>query len=361
VTVGVQHARVAATSRVDPLVLRRRVMLGAVTLGLIATTLFTLSYGQVLVPIDAVVAALFDADASGPAVTIIRALRLPRVLTALGGGAALALAGLLLQALFRNPLADPWSLGMTAGGQLGAALVVVAGGVAFASDAVGWLRIFAGVSLVVGAATGALLVALAMATLARRVGHVTLLVLGLMLGFLSQGLTSILLHFANRSQGRIFSGWNDGTFASVVPADLPLVLVPVLIGALLAVRDRHRLTSLLLGDTYATSLGVDVPALRRRILMAVILLAAPVTAYCGPVVFIGLIVPHLARLVLRTANLQALLVPVALLGAWLAVAADAVVHLPWRQHFLHLNAILALLGAPLVIALLARRRVGASE
>lgn len=348
----------AVVASADALLVRRRLVLGSVAVSLVATVLFALSWGQVFVSLNAVGAALFDPDASGPAVTIIRSLRLPRVLTALGGGAALAIAGLLLQALFRNPLADPWSLGMTAGGQLGAALVVVAGGVAFASDAVGALRIFAGVSLVVGAATGALLVALTMASLARRVGHVTLLVLGLMLGFVSQGLTSVLLHFANRSQGRIFSGWNDGTFASVLPADLVLVLSPLLLGAALAIHDRHRLTGLLLGDTYATSLGVDVPALRRRVLLAVILLAAPITAYCGPIVFIGLIVPHLTRLLLRTANVRALMLPVALVGALLAAGADAVVHLPWRQHFLHLNAILALLGAPLVIVLLARRRVG---
>jgi iron complex transport system permease protein len=322
--------------------------------------LLSLSYGQVRVPLAEVLRTLTFAAGDDVATRIIVELRVPRVLAALLGGAALSVAGLLLQALFRNPLADSWSLGLTAGGQMGAALVLTGGGLAFASDVVGVLRIFGGVSLVAGAAAGTLAVALAMAAAARRVSNITLLVMGLMLGFLAQGLLSIVLHFANRSQVRIFTSWNDGTFTALTWPDLWTFLPPIIAGVVVALLIQKPLTALLLGDTYAASLGVDVPRLRRIVLLAVILLAAPVTAYCGPVVFVGLIVPHLARLWLGTGNLRPLLPVIALLGSLLALGADFVVHLPWQQHFLHLNAILAVLGAPIVILLLltGRRTMG---
>lgn len=310
----------------------------------------SLGYGQVqLGPAD-VWASL---TGSGDAITsqIVQDIRLPRILTAIIAGAALGLAGVLMQALFRNPMADAWSLGLTAGGQLGVGLAVA--GAAFAGPAaLSFVSAFAGVSLSVGAAIGVALTALAMAALAKRVGSITLLVVGLMLGFTAQGLVSVILHFANRAGGRVFSGWNDGTFASVVGGDIPILLIPVLAGALLAMLNAKGLTSLLLGETYAKSLGADVTKLRRLTLASVVLLVAPVTAYCGPVTFIGLIVPHFARAIAGTARILPLLPLAALSGALLALAADFVVHLPWEQHFLHLNAVLALVGAPVVILLL---------
>ncbi len=317
---------------------------------LVLIALISLGYGQVQLGPAEVWASLAG---NGDAVTsqIVRDIRLPRILTAMIAGAALGLAGVLMQALFRNPMADAWSLGLTAGGQLGVGLAVA--GAAFAGPAaLSFVSAFAGISLTLGAAIGVALTALAMAALAKRVGSITLLVVGLMLGFTAQGLVSVILHFANRAGGRVFSGWNDGTFASVVGGDIPVLLIPVLAGGLLAMLNAKGLTSLLLGETYARSLGADVTKLRRLTLASVVLLVAPVTAYCGPVTFIGLIVPHFARAIADTARILPLLPLAALSGALLALAADFVVHLPWEQHFLHLNAVLALVGAPVVILLL---------
>lgn len=339
---------------------RARMVVAALAVVLVVLVATSLAYGQVLVPLGELWRALAGSTETMTA-RIVADLRLPRVVAAAAGGAALGLAGLLLQVLFRNPLADPWSLGMTAGGQLGAALVVAAGGLAFASDVVGVLRLLSGLSLVGGAAVGTLGVALAMAAAARRVGTVTLLVMGLMLGFLSQGLMSIVLHFANRNQVRIFASWNDGTFAALVRDDYLAFLLPLGAGVAMALLVRKSLGALLLGEAYAGSLGVNVVRTRRLVLAAVILLSAPVTAYCGPVIFVGLIVPHLARLALSTAALPRLYVPVLLLGAVLGLGADLIVHLPWEQHFLHLNAVLAMLGAPLVIALLTSSQRQARE
>ncbi len=324
-------------------------------LALPAALLASLATGQEPLSPAQLAHALAGLGGDAPDARILRELRMPRVLAALVGGAALGLAGLLLQTLFRNPLADAWSLGLMAGGQLGAALVIVAGAVV-GPAALSLITSLAGLGIVLGAMLGTLAVAVAMAAIARRVHSVTLLVLGLMLGFLAQGLISVLLHFTSRSQSRVFASWNDATFAGVVWADFATLLPPVLLAVAAAAWLAKPLTALLLGDTYARSLGVDVGRLRRWVLATAILLAAPVTAFCGPIAFVGLIVPHLARGLVGTARIGGLIVPVLALGALLALVADLVVHLPWRQHFLHLNAILAILGAPAVIVLLLRSR-----
>ena len=315
----------------------------------------SLSIGAVVLSPREVLEALFSFGSSTPAERIVFELRMPRVMAATLAGAALATAGLLLQTLFRNALASPWTLGITAGGQLGAALVVVAGGVVGPAFLEG-LSVLGNVSLVVGACAGCVAVALAMTAVARRVGTVTLLVLGVMLGFLSQGLISVIMHFTNRTRGRIFASWNDGSFAGLSWPDLPYLAAPAIVGLLAAILLVKPLNALLLGETYAASLGLHVPTVRRVVLGVAVLLAGPVTAFCGPVLFLGLIIPHLCRTALGTSD-HRILVPIAApAGAVLALAADLFVHLPWEQHFLHLNAILALVGAPFVIWMLLAKR-----
>jgi iron complex transport system permease protein len=321
------------------------------TLGIGGLALTSLTYGPVTLSVADVWSAL-GGSSSDPAIAqIVTEIRGPRILTAVIAGAALGIAGVVMQALFRNPMADAWSLGLIAGGQIGVALLVT--GAAFAGPAaLVFLTSLQGPSLTIGAGVGVALTALAMASVARRVGSVTLLVVGLMLGFTAQGLVSVVLHFANRAGGRVFSGWNDGTFASVVSQDLGTFLLPILLGAALAFANGKGLTALMLGETAAESLGVNVVRLRRAVLASVVLLVAPVTAFCGPVTFIGLIVPHLARALAGTARIVRIVPLAAVSGAMLACAADLVVHLPWEQHFLHLNAVLAIVGAPIVVLLL---------
>jgi iron complex transport system permease protein len=303
---------------------------------------YALMFGQV---------SLFG-DMSGETVAqIVFDIRLPRIVSAILAGGALGIAGILMQALFRNPIADAWSLGLLAGGQLGVALTVTAA--AFVGPAaISILTLFAGPSITVAAAAGVGLTAIAMLALGRRVTAITLLVVGLMLGFIAQGLTSILLHFAARAGGRIYGGWSDASFAAVEPENLPWLAAPILCGVVAAVVTAKPLTSLLLGETYAQSLGVKVTVLRRWALVTTIMLVAPVVAFCGPVSFIGLIAPHCARALTGTTNVLPLLPTAALSGALLALAGDVIVHAPWEQHFLHLNAILALVGAPVVIMIL---------
>ena len=323
----------------------------AFTVAIAAVSLFTLSYGQVVLGLDRLLDVIVSPTSDPIAVQIVQDLRLPRVFTGLLAGGALGVSGVLMQALFRNPMADAWSLGLLAGGQLGVALIVTAA--AFAGPAaISFLTAFQGIGLTSGALIGVAVFASLMVTLSRRVGTITLLVVGLMLGFTVQGLVSIVTHFANRVGGRVYSGWNDGTFASTTFGDLGFMVVPIAAGLVIAVASAKGLSSLLLGETYARSLGTNVQRLRWLTLTAVVLLVAPVTAYCGPVTFIGLIVPHFARAIAGTSRILPLLPLAALAGGLLAIAADAVVHLPWEQHFLHLNTILAVIGAPVVIVLL---------
>jgi len=330
-----------------------RVSTGSVLLFvmLVALCLFAVTSGEVGIPVSQAIRALAWQEVDPVAAQIVHQIRMPRILTAVIAGAALGVAGVLMQSLFRNPVADAWSLGLTAGGQLGVALTVA--GAAFAGPAaLQFLESFKGISLILGAAAGVVITAVIMLGLGRKLSTITLLVVGLMLWFACQGLVSVIMHFASRAGGRVFSGWNDGTFASTVPADLPMLLLPVILGVALAIIAAKALTTLLLGETYAKSLGTDVTRLRLMVLASTVLLVAPVTAFCGPVTFIGLIVPHIARAIANTARIAPLLPLAALSGAGLALAGDVVVHLPWEQHFLHLNAILALIGAPVVIALL---------
>ena len=328
-----------------------RLAVPGIILALIGVSVFTMAYGQIALDLGRLIDGLFSPAEDPVAAQIVRDIRLPRVITGLIAGAALGVSGVLMQALFRNPMADAWSLGLLAGGQLGVAMIVTAA--AFAGPAaIAFLTAFQGIGLTTGALIGVAVFAALMAGLSRRVGNITLLVVGLMLGFTVQGLVSVIIHFANRVGGRVYSGWNDGTFASTTFDDLTFMAVPISLGLVVAIASAKGLSALLLGDTYARSMGTDVRRLRWLTLGAVVLLVAPVTAYCGPVTFIGLIVPHFARAIARTSQILPLIPRAALSGALLAVSADAMVHLPWEQHFLHLNAILAMVGAPVVIALL---------
>ena len=333
--------------------LSRRIWVGSTVLALLLFSLLcaSLCIGQVAVSMQSVLGALSGGSGNVMIDHIVTDIRLPRVTMAVIAGAALGIAGVLMQTLFRNPMADAWSLGLTAGGQLGVATVVAAAGFV-GPAAISFIQVFEGFSLSVAAGVGVLLSALGMMALSRRVGTISLLVVGLMLGFAIQGLVSVIIHFANRVGAKVYSGWADGTFAAATFDSIAMMILPIALGVCLALVKGKALTSLLLGETYAKSLGTDVVQLRRLTLLAVVLLVAPVTAYCGPITFLGLIVPHLARAISRSAQILPLLPLSALAGAVLAVAADLVVHLPWEVHFLHLNAVLGMVGAPVVILLL---------
>lgn len=326
--------------------------------GVVVLFLLELSVGSVAIPLREVLAILSGGTASKESwEAILFELRLPRAVTAALAGAALAVAGLKLQTLFRNPLAGPWALGVTAGAQFGVALVVAAAA-AVGAPVLSRLALVGELSITSGAFLGAALVLLAVTVAARRVSAVTLLIVGLMFGYLSQGLVSLVLHFTTETQSRVYANWSDGNFGGVTQERLGLLVPALLLGLLVSASLVKPLNALLLGERYARSLGVSVARVRNAALLATIVLSGTVTAFCGSIAFLDIAVPHLARGVLRTSDHRILLPGSALLGALLALAADLIVHLPWDRHFLHLNAVHALVGAPVVLWVILRQRQG---
>jgi iron complex transport system permease protein len=325
-------------------------------LGLLGASVFCLelTIGSVPIPLRAVLSLLIG-NAS-PEVgwdAIVLELRLPRAITAGLAGAGLGVCGLLLQTTFRNPLAGPWALGIMAGAQVGVALVVVSGALVGLTS-VTQLQALSQLSLVGGASVGAAGVMLIVISLSRRVSAVTLLILGLMLGFMSEGMVSLILHFTTESQAKVFGSWNDGNYASVTWDQLRVLVPLVVVALVLAIAMGKSLNALLLGDSYAKALGVEVRAARGTVLSIATVTAGAITAYCGPIAFLDLIVPHLCRGLFRTSDHRLLIPSVILLGAGVGMVADLIVNLPWERHFLHLNAVNGLIGGPVVIWVLLR-------
>lgn len=300
--------------------------------------------------------ALTLQPAADPAAAfIVTDIRLPRALTASLAGAALALAGLQMQTVFRNPLADPYILGVSSGASLGVALVLLVAapaGAAFLGGALGT----GAISVAAAASIGAGLVLAVILFLTKRVAVMTLLIVGLMIAYLVNALVSLLLFFALPEQLQSFLSWSFGQFGAVTWSQLavfgPVATIAILFGSL----HFKSLDAFLLGEEQARLLGENVNAVRLRILAAVAVLAGAVTAFCGPIGFLGVAVPHLARGVLRTRSHRRLILPVLLLGASLALFADLVARLPGSSATLPVNAVTAFIGAPVIIAVLLRRR-----
>ena len=268
-------------------------------------------------------------------------LRIPRVLTALVCGGALAVAGAGMQSLFRNPLADPHILGVSGGAGLGAACAVVLLGTAWPA--------FTGVTMVAAAFAGATLVSLLLLAVSRRIASgPSLLIFGVLLGFLLSALTSILQYTAHEEGLKLFYSWMAGSFSGSRYADVALMAAALIMGFVLLSWRRKGLDLLLFGDAYATLAGADVLRIRRVILAACCLLTAAVTAFCGPVGFIGIIAPHIARRLTGTSAHRTVLPAALLSGASLALLADILSQLAG----LPAGSTVALLGLPLLLPLL---------
>jgi iron complex transport system permease protein len=328
----------------------------ALTAAIVAVFLLELAVGAVSIPIGEVARALFTGESERQTwLQIVQQFRLIRAVNALFSGAAIAVCGLLLQTLFRNPLADPYVLGVMDGARLGVAVVVVIAGAAPQS----FLARFSflnDVSQVAAAAAGAVAAMAVLLWMAHRVSTVTLLISGLMLGYLCQGLISVVLHFTDEYQAAAFSAWNDGSYAGITRGQLEFLVPATALGLGLAVLLAKPLNALLLGERYAQTLGLPVLRARMVTFGLVALLAGTVTAFCGPIAFLGLIVAHLARALFQTSDHRVLLPAVMLLGSTLALGADVITHLSWAKHFLHMNAVNGLMGAPIVLWVLLRQK-----
>lgn len=333
----------------------QRLVISGLALGLVAAFLLNIAFGSVMIPVNEVLNVLSGGSASKPSWEyIILAFRLPKALTAILAGAALAVSGLQMQTLFRNPLADPYILGINAGASLGVALVVLAGGVS--SGFLSSIGFLGDVRLISSAIIGAGIVTALVIVASRWLAHaMTLLILGLMLGYATSALVSILIYFSVPEQIQAYIAWTFGSFGAVTPRQLAL-LAPIIGGGLiLAWLLAKPLNALLLGEAYARSMGANVQRLRLLLIAGTAILAGAITAFCGPIAFIGVAIPHLCRALLHSADHRVLLPATMLMGAVVALLADLVAAMPGSHSVLPLNAVTALLGAPVVVWIVLRR------
>lgn len=328
------------------------IVLCALIVVLFALNLLT---GSVDIPMRDVLSILFSSAESNDIWRyIILETRLPQAITATLCGSALAVSGLLLQTAFRNPLAGPSIFGISSGASLGVALVMLAMG---GSVTAGLFSVSGFVAILLAAFIGAMLVTAVIfifSTLVRN--SVMLLIIGVMVGYLSSSAITLLNFFATEEGVRSYMIWGMGNFGSVSMAHIPVFAVVTILGLLGAVLLIKPLNALLLGEQYAENLGVNIRRTRNLLLVITGLLTAITTAYCGPIAFIGLAVPHIARLLLGTENHRLLLPSTILCGAVVALLCNFICYLPGESGIIPLNAVTPLVGAPVIIYVITQRR-----
>lgn len=289
---------------------------------------------------------------------IIWKTRFPQTLTALVAGAGLAISGLQMQTVFRNPLAGPSELGISSGASLGVALMILLSG-SIGGVALSKIGVFGEIAISMAAVIGALTVMAVIIVISQRVrGNVILLIIGVMIGYIATAIIGVLKFFSNDEDVRAYVVWGLGSFSKVSGnqvytfVTIMLVLIPL---SFLLIKT---LNLMLLGESYARNLGLNVKRARLYTILSSCLLTAITTAYCGPIVFLGLAVPHLCRTIFQTSDHRILMPAVMLTGSSLALLCNLIARMPGFEGALPINSVTALIGAPIVISVLFRKRKG---
>lgn len=313
--------------------------------------------GSVHIPARDIISILFGGDSGSPIwENIIMKSRVPQALTAIMAGAGLAVSGLLMQTVFRNPLAGPSVLGISSGASLGVAFVVLLSG-SIGGVALSKLGVIGEVTITLSAVVGSLLVMALIAFVSQKVkGNVTLLIMGVMIGYIANAIIGVLKFFSAEEDIRAYVIWGLGSFARVSGGQTTVFIILMLCLLPSAFFLIKTLNLLLLGDAYAKNLGLNIKRARLLVISCAGVLVAVVTAYCGPIVFLGLAVPHLCRGIFHTSN-HAVLIPASLLaGASLALLCNLIARMPGFEGALPVNSVTALVGAPVVMWVLFNKR-----
>lgn len=330
-------------------------ILGIIIVGIILFIL-NLFVGSVTVSIDEIFKVLLDDNPDKTLSVIIFNYRLPQALTALLAGAALAVAGLLMQTLFRNPLADPSMLGISSGASLGVGIVILLTG-AISGTAVssfGWWSTI-GVSL--AAFIGAVLVLFVMLAFSSRMKNMTtLIIIGLMIAYLAGSITDILKFFSLKEDIHAFVIWGMGSFSGVGTSKMPVFATSIIIGLVVTFFLSKNLNILLLGEMYAENLGLNIRKNSVLIILVSGYLTAIVTAYCGPIAFVGLAMPHIARFLFKSSDHRLLIPATMLIGMDMALVCNLIARMPGFDGNLPVNAVTAFIGAPVVISVILKSR-----
>ncbi len=325
------------------------------TILLILCFFANISLGSVSIPANDVFSSLLGNSINNEAWQhIIHNYRLPKAFTAILVGSGLGISGLLMQTLFRNPLAGPFVLGISSGASLGVALVIMGASIFGGFFATILLTKW---SLVIAASLGSFLVLLAVMVVSTKVRDtMAILIIGLMFGSITAAIVSVLSYFSSAEQLQQYIFWGFGSLGNLSWNELLIFLLIYSVGILFSIVSLKSLNSLLLGENYAKSLGVNIKQSRFIIIIATSLLAGTITAFVGPIAFIGLAIPHITRQVFNTSNHKILLPAVFIFGAIIMLICDSIAQIPTSDYTLPINAITSLIGAPIVIWLLVRKR-----
>ena len=338
---------------------KRRILIALGLMGLLGGLVFMrMSLGTVNLSLEEIFRVLTsNPEATQKARNIVLELRLPRLLTALLSGAALGLSGLAMQTLFRNLLADPYVLGISSGSTLGVAMFIMIANLPFAAailSAAPWL--FSS-SMIVAASFGAGLVFVVILLVSSSVrSTLTLLIIGMLIGYLVGALVSVLMRFSSQEDLQRFVNWTFGSFKGVTRRNMTGYAIAIITGLLIILSACKSLNAFLLGENYARSMGTNVTLTRLQVICGSSLLAGTVSAYCGPIAFLGIAIPHLCRGLFRTSDHRILMPAVIVLGASMACIADILTTCPGLSTPLPLNAVSALIGAPVIISIILGRR-----
>lgn len=317
--------------------------------------------GAVSIPVKEIFNAIFasnslpDSAQNSFVRDIVLDFRLPKAIVALMAGVGLSVCGLQMQTLFRNPLADPYILGISAASGLGVAIFVMGGTLLGIDMSHPFFQIFG----IAGAAlAGAFLLTMLIISLSNKLkDNLSLLIFGIMAGSVASAIISLLQYFTSAASLKTYVIWTMGSFAGLDRLQLLILAIMVASGLVLSIYNIKDLNALLLGEQHAAAMGLDVKAIKIRILVATTLLAGSVTAFCGPIGFIGIAVPHISRFIFRNANHKILLPASAFTGAIVMLLADIISQMPGSGSVIPINTVAALIGIPVILYIIVKNRV----
>lgn len=322
---------------------------------LVVSLLLNISFGQVAIPLKEVFKSLLGSNASKETWEyIIINFRLPKAITAILVGIGLSISGLLMQTLFRNPLAGPYVLGLSSGSSLGVAFVILGAGIlpGFLSEI-----LLSSFGIIIASCLGSLFVLLLVLLVSNKLRDtMSVLIVGLMFSSFAGAIVSVLTYFSTAEQLQKFTFWSLGSIGNLSWNNIIFLSNAVLIGLILSLFSIKSLDALLLGENYARSLGLNIKKSRLIIIFATSILAGSITAFAGPIAFVGLAVPHLAKLLFQTSNHKILFFGTILIGAIIMLFCDMVSQMPGMDFTLPINAITSIVGAPVVIWLLLSKK-----
>ena len=332
----------------------KTIFLGLIVL-LLALIVLNISSGQVAIPLKEVLKSLLGSSASKSTWEyIIVHFRLPKAITAILVGVGLSVSGLLMQTLFRNPLAGPYVLGLSSGSSLGVAFVILGAGLV--PTVVAELLV-SSLGIIIASCLGSFAVLVMVLIVAQKLRDTaTILIVGLMFSSFTSAIVSVLTYFSTAEQLQKFTFWSMGNLGNLSWLNILTLTISVAIGLVMSLLSLKALDALLLGENYARSMGLNIKKSRYLILFATSILAGSITAFAGPIAFVGLAVPHISKLLFQTSNHNILFGSTILIGAIIMLFCDMISQMPGMEFTLPINAITSIIGAPVVIWLLVRKR-----